>query len=230
MSITHAFRRAAWVGAIVVQAVAAAGGQQPAGQGAKPKDHMEHRFDDPERYSKSFDDPARDAWQMPAKIIDALAIAPGQQVADIGAGTGYFTVRLARAQPAATVFAVDIEPAMIAYVTKRAADEHLANVRAVLTHPDSADLPQPVDLVLIVDVYHHLPNRVAYFTALRRSLKPSARVAIIDYRKDSPEGPPVEFRFAADQIVGELREAGFRLTTSHDFLPRQHFLVFSAAN
>src|SRR5262245_6447472 len=140
MSSKRTFGIIPFVSAIVVQAVVAAGGQQPAGQGAKPKDHMEHRFDDPERYSKSFDDPARDAWQMPAKVIDALAIAPGQQVADIGAGTGYFTVRLAKAQPAATVFAVDIEPAMVAYLTKRAAAEHLANVRAVQTAPDSADL------------------------------------------------------------------------------------------
>ena len=94
-------------------------------------DHMRHRFDDPEAYAKSFDDPARDSWQMPSRVIDALALAPGQIVADIGAGTGYFSTRLARAAARPTVFAVDIEPAMVAHLTKRAAGEGLANLRAV---------------------------------------------------------------------------------------------------
>jgi hypothetical protein len=88
-------------------------------------------------------------------------------------------------------------------------------------------LPEPVDLVLVVDTYHHIPSRSSYFWELRKSMKPGARVAIIDFRKDSPTGPPVEFRFTADQISAELSKAGFRLETSHDFLPRQLFLVYS---
>jgi SAM-dependent methyltransferase len=80
--------------------------------------------------------------------------------------------------------------------------------------------------VLVVDTYHHLPNRPAYFRELQKSLAPGGRVAIIDFRKDSPEGPPPEFRFEADQIVGEMTQAGYRLDAKHDFLPRQHFLVF----
>jgi FkbM family methyltransferase len=198
--------------------------QEKPGTG-KP-DHMHHRFDDAERWAKSFDDPARDAWQMPDRVIAALGLQPGQSAADIGAGTGYFTVRLARTQPAAIVYAVDIEPSMVAHLTKRAAAEHLKNIVAVQAAADRTNLPQPVDLVLLVDVYHHLPNRSAYFQTLKTSLKPAARVAIVDFRKDSPEGPPVEFRFTADQIQNEMRDAGFRLETAHTFLPRQHFLVF----
>ena len=80
-------------------------------------DHLDHRFEDPERWAKSFDDPARDQWQMPDRVIEALGLQPGQSVADIGAGTGYFTVRLARASAKPKVFAADIEPSMVAYVT-----------------------------------------------------------------------------------------------------------------
>jgi SAM-dependent methyltransferase len=83
-----------------------------------------------------------------------------------------------------------------------------------------------VDVVLVVDTYHHLPNRPVYFRELRRSLKPGGRVAIVDFRKDAPDGPPAHFRFTPEQIAAEMKEAGYRLEATHDFLPRQHFMVF----
>jgi ubiquinone/menaquinone biosynthesis C-methylase UbiE len=189
---------------------------------------MEHRFDDPERYAKSFDDPARDAWQLPARVIDTLALPPTASIADIGAGTGYFTIRLAKAVPRGLVYAVDIEPAMLAHVRKRAAAGSLANIVTVQATGTNPTLPKPVDVAIVVDTYHHLPNRPTYFRDLRKWLAPGGRVAIIDFRKDAPEGPPPEFRFEADQITGEMTQAGYRLDARHDFLPRQHFLVFSA--
>jgi ubiquinone/menaquinone biosynthesis C-methylase UbiE len=188
---------------------------------------MEHRFDDPERYAKSFDDPARDEWQMPARVLDTLALAPGQVVADIGAGTGYFSVRLARTAAKPKVYAVDVEKSMVEYVRQRAAKEGLTQVVAVQGSPSSANLPEPVDVVLIVDTYHHIPDRPAYFRALRKSMKPSGRLAIIDFRKGAPSGPPEHFRFTPDQITSELKQAGFRLQAQHDFLPRQLFLVYT---
>lgn len=202
-------------------AVASIVAQQP----AKP-DHMQHRFDDPAKFAKSFDDPARDAWQMPDRVIQSLRLETSKSLADIGAGTGYFSLRLAKSAPSATVYAVDIEPSMVEYLKKRAASEHAMNVMPVLAAAASPNLPAPVDLVLIVDTYHHLPSRVSYFRALRRSLTPMGRIAIIDFRKDAPAGPPVEFRFTAEQIESEMKEAGYQLDTKHDFLPRQHFLVF----
>ncbi len=193
--------------------------------GQKP-DHMDHRFDDPAKYAKSFDDPARDAWQMPDKVIQALAITDGMSVADIGSGTGYFSVRLAKAAPRATIYGADIEPKMVEYLSNRAAAAHLTNITAVLAGSTSPNLPRPVDLVMVVDTYHHLPDRVAYFRNLRRSLTSTGRVAIIDFRKSAPDGPPPEFRFTPQEIDAEMTKAGFRLEQSHDFLPRQHFLVF----
>jgi ubiquinone/menaquinone biosynthesis C-methylase UbiE len=197
------------------------------GQTSPPGAHMEHRFEDPEHYAKSFDDPARDEWQMPMRVIETLALAPGQVVADIGAGTGYFTVRLAKAAAQPKVYAVDIEKSMVEYVRQRAAKEGLKQVVAVQGTADSANLPEPVDVVLIVDTYHHIPNRPTYFRELRKSMKPSGRLVIIDFRKGAPSGPPEHFRFTPDQITGELKEAGFSLQAQHDFLPRQLFLVYT---
>jgi SAM-dependent methyltransferase len=213
---------------VVSVALGVAQTPQP-GTSPKPHGHMDHRFDNAEELAKRFDDPARDAWQMPDRVIDALGLRPGQLIADIGAGTGYFTVRLARTPAAPTVFAVDIEPSMVRYLGERAAKEGLTNVVPVQAQSDRANLPRPVDLILIVDTYHHIPNRVAYFRELRKSMKPGSRLAIIDFRKGSPTGPPVEFRFAPEQIDAELTEAGFRLATRHDFLPNQIFLVFEIA-
>jgi ubiquinone/menaquinone biosynthesis C-methylase UbiE len=187
---------------------------------------MQHRFDDPGRYAKSFDDPARDTWQMPARVIDALRLPSNAAVADIGAGTGYFAVRLARAVRDGIVYAVDIEPSMLQHIRTRAAGEHLGNVLTVQAGATSPNLPKPVDVVMVVNTYHHLPNRPAYFCELTKSLAPGGQLVIIDFRKDSPEGPPPAFRFEADQIIGEMKQAGYRLDARHDFLPRQHFLVF----
>jgi len=188
--------------------------------------HMDHRFDDPERYAKEFDDPGRDAWQMPERVIEALALKTGAKVADIGAGTGYFSMRLAAAPAKPTVFAVDLEPAMVAHLAKRAAAEKRVNVVAVQAAADSPNLPEAMDVVLVVDTYHHIPNRPAYFAGVREKLRPGGRLAIIDFRKGGPGGPPDDFRFTTDQISGELAQAGFVLDQSLDFLSRQLFLIY----
>jgi cyclopropane fatty-acyl-phospholipid synthase-like methyltransferase len=219
----RAMMMTAVVGVVVGVGVAGQQHQPPAGH--KP-DHMQHAFDDPDRYAKQFDDPTRDAWQMPDRVIASLALKAGQSVADIGAGTGYFSMRLAKSPAAPTVYAVDIEPKMVGYLKGRAAKEGLKNVTPVQAGPDSPNIPVPVDTILVVDTFHHIANRVEYFRKLRASLKPCGQLAIIDFRKDSPDGPPVEFRFTADQISEELGKAGYRLAASHAFLPRQLFLVY----
>ena len=192
-------------------------------------DHMEHHFD-PKESAKSFDDPARDAWQMPDRVIAALELKKGQSIADIGAGTGYFSVRLAKSAAHPKVFAADIEPAMVAYLKDRAAKEKLDNVTPVLAGANSPNLPEPVDVVLVVDTYHHIGSRETYFRDLRKSLKPGGRVAIIDFKPDSPEGPPKEFRFPIERFRSEMEKAGFTLAAQQTFLPRQVFLIFQASD
>ena len=189
-------------------------------------DHFGRHFDNAADWVTTFDDPARDTWQMPGRVIDALQLKKGQAVADVGAGTGYFSTRLAKSVAAPTVYAVDIEPSMVAHLAERAKGEGLTNMSAVLAGADTANLPEPVDVVLMVDTFHHIPNRVAYFTALKTKLKAGGRVAIVDFRKDAPQGPPVEFRFTPDQITAEMAQAGFQLQISHGFLPQQLFLVY----
>lgn len=216
---------------LLLLAASVAGWAQPpqGGHEMQHGDHMQHRFDNPEQLAKSFDDPARDAWQMPDQVIAALKLKPGQAVADLGAGTGYFSVRLARSSAAPKVYGVDLEPSMVNYIRERAAKEGLKNVVAVQASEDNANLPEPVDLVLIVDTYHHIGSREAYFRRLGKSLKPGGRVAIIDFKPDAPDGPPKEFRFPPEKVKQEMANAGYALSEQLDFLPRQQFLIFRLA-
>ncbi len=193
---------------------------------ASPPAHR-HSFDDPQRWSRVFDDPARDKWQKPDEVIRALALKPTDRVADIGAGTGYFAMRLARAAPQGIVFAADIAPQMVAHLADRAKKEGLANVRAVQASAASPNLPEPVDLVLVVNTYHHIDNRPDYFRKLKDSLRPGGRVAIIDFTRNAPEGPPKRLRVSAKQIAAEMKQAGYAPASSHSFLPRQNFLEFA---
>jgi len=123
-----------------------------------PQTHQ-HGFSGAQQWAHYFDDPARDAWQKPHEVVDALALTRGARVAEIGAGTGYFTMRIAHMHPDARVYAVDIETDMVKYLKARAQREQLANVRVVLAQPEDARLPEKVDRVLIVDTYHHIGHR-----------------------------------------------------------------------
>jgi predicted methyltransferase len=185
-----------------------------------------HSFGDAEKWSHVFDDPKRDAWQKPHEVIQALALRPDAVVADLGAGTGYFAVRLANMVPKGRVYGVDVEPGMVKYLAERAKREKRANLVAVAGAPDDPRLPEKADLILLVDVYHHIEERSRYFRRLQASLKPGGRVAIIDFRLDSPEGPPRAARIAPEKVRAELEVAGYRLAKQHGFLPNQYFLVF----
>jgi predicted methyltransferase len=190
-----------------------------------PHTHQ-HSFGDAEKWAHVFDDPERDAWQKPHQVIQALALKPDASVADIGAGTGYFAARLANMLPQGTVYAVDIEPAMVKYLGERAQREKLANLKPVAGAAGDPRLPAKVDLILLVDVYHHIEERERYFRKLAASLKPGGRIAVIDFRLDSPSGPPKAARVPPERVKAELAKAGYDLAAEHGFLPRQYFLVF----
>ena len=191
-----------------------------------PHTHQ-HGFGDAEKWARVFDDPERDAWQKPHEVIQALALKPDAAVADLGAGTGYFSVRLARMLPKGTVYAADVEPDMVSYLAERAKREGLANLKPVASSVSDARLPAKVDLVLLVDVYHHVEDRERYFRKLAGSLAPGGRVAVIDFRLDARRGPPKHSRVAPERVKAELGAAGYALAAEHDFLPEQYFLVFS---
>lgn len=189
--------------------------------------HMHGRFDDAEKWSKIFDDPARDAWQKPEEVIAVLKLAPDAVVADIGSGTGYFAVRLARAVPRGKVYGADAEPDMVRFLNARAAKESIGNLSSHAAGEDGPNLPSQVDLALVVDTYHHIPQRSRYFERLKSSLRSGGRVAIVDFKLDSPTGPPVQHRIPPEQVKAEMERAGYRLAERPDFLPYQYFLVFA---
>lgn len=186
-----------------------------------------HRsFDGAENWAKEFDSAERDAWQKPQEVLETLNIGKSAIVADIGAGTGYFATRIARVAQQGRVYAVDVEPDMTRYLGERAKREGLSNLVPVLAQSDNPSLPQPVDLALVVDTFHHIGHRVAYFTQLKSALKDDGRLVIIDFKADLPNGPPPEHRIPPEKAAQELAEAGFTFIEQPDFLPRQYFLVF----
>ena len=189
-----------------------------------------HSFEDVEHWSRVFDDPARDAWQKPAEVVAALALAPGATVADVGAGTGYFSRHLSRAVGAAgTVLAADTEPALVEHLRRRAEKEGLANLVPILASADNPRLPAgTVDVVLIVDTWHHIDDRVAYARRLAAALDPGGRVAIVDWQKrELPVGPPLDHKLAREQVIDEMTQAGYRLAGEPDLLPWQYVLIFA---
>jgi arsenite methyltransferase len=169
--------------------------------------------------------PRRERWQHPGRVVAVLGIEPGGSVADLGAGGGYFTYRLARAVGAdGVVYAVDPDGDMLLRIRERAVREGYTNIATVPVDEHAADLPEPVDLVLVVDAFHHLPvERVDYLRALGRQIRPGGRVAVI-------EPHPRWYLFGHATEAAEIREtmaaAGYTPVAEHDFLPRQSFTVF----
>jgi predicted methyltransferase len=206
-------------------AMAGLGGLRPA-LAQTVHDHR-HGFSGAHKWAKVLEDPKRDAWQKPHEVIQALALKPDATVADIGAGTGYFATRLANMVPKGRVYAVDSEPDMVKHLAERAAKDGLTNLQPVLASADDPKLPGPVDLVLLVNVFHHIENRDRWFRRLQESLGRGGRVAIIDFNLESPEGPPKAARVPAKQVRAELEKAGYVLTREHGFLPNQFFLEFT---
>src|SRR5688572_24802082 len=158
-----AVARALILAAFALAAIAPAAAQSP---------HThQHSFGDAEKWAQIFDDPKRDAWQKPHEVIQALALKPDAVVADIGSGTGYFSARIANMTPKGRVYGVDTEPGMVKYLSERAKREGLKNVTAVQAKPGDPRLPEKADVVILVDVYHHVENREQYFRQLQSSLK-----------------------------------------------------------
>ena len=172
---------------------------------------------------------SRDEWQQPQKVIAALKLQPGAIVADLGSGGGYFTFRLAEAvEPGGKVYAVDVDPDMVELVAKTAKDKGQTNIETILAKPENPSLPKAgVDLIFTSNTYHHIDNRVAYFTNLRRFLRPGGRVAIVEFDRRGWLAGLLRHYTPSEFIQREMEQAGYRLRENFDFLDRQSFLIFT---
>lgn len=176
-----------------------------------------------------FDSPGRDQRLQVNRVMDLLGIGPGKAVADIGAGSGWFTVRAARRAGSGTVYAVDINPEAAKYIDARARKENLANVKTIVSTPDDPSLPQhSVDAVLMLKAYHEVAHPVLLLRNLRPALRPDAKVGIID-RNGNGEDHGVD----KDVVIREAKAAGYKLVEQYDFVKpdkEDYFLVFTAAD
>ncbi len=206
-------------------------GQESEAPATEPKamHGYHHSFHDVGKYARLFESKERDKWQEPDRVIEALNLKPGSVVADIGAGTGYFTRRFSQAVGAeGKVYAIDSEPAMADYLRKEVKEKGLKNVTVRLVKPGSADLePQSVDRIFFCVVLHHVDNRIEYLRKLSGALKPEGRIVLIDFKPNSPVGPPPAHRILEEEAKEEFRQAGYRVVKEYDFLPYQYFLEFA---
>ena len=177
-----------------------------------------------------FEKPERAAWQKPDEIVRALELKPGQNIADIGAASGYFSFRFATAVgPDGIVYAVDLDEKMLRFIQDRAKREKAENIVTVLCPPDNPMLaPHSVDLIFFCDTLHHIRNRPVYYRHLTRALRPGGRLAVVDFqkRKLPVGGPPMSTRISREELINEAAGAGFTLAREFDFLPYQYFQVY----
>jgi len=189
--------------------------------------HDEPDFSNVAKFVKAFESPERDYWQKPDDVVSLLQLWPGNVVADIGAGTGHFEPHLAKAVGATgRVLALDVEPHMITYLERRVKKERLGNVTVQKVAADDPGLADgSVDRLLVVDTWHHLPQRAQYAAALNRALRPGGFVVVVDFTAESPEGPPAHARLPPETVIAELQAGGFSARTVAESLPLQYVVI-----
>jgi ubiquinone/menaquinone biosynthesis C-methylase UbiE len=172
----------------------------------------------------------REMEEEPEKALDAIGIAPGATVADVGAGSGYFTVRMAqRVGPTGRVFANDLQPQMLAMLKNRLDRERLQNVTLIQGTVDDPRLPPgALDLILMVDVYHEFSQPQIMLRRMRDALKPDGRLVLLEYRKEDPSVPiRPEHKMSVAEAKLEVEAEGYKLSRVDEALPRQHILIFT---
>jgi SAM-dependent methyltransferase len=185
-------------------------------------------FEDVEKYIAFLERPGRDAWQKPDEVVAALGLAGTETVFDLGAGSGYFSFRFAKALPDGKVVAADTEAEMIRHIHHRAMSEGVQNVEVKLIQPTDPAVPVEADLVFICDVLHHVADRPAWLGKLSAEMRSGAHLVVVEFKEGNlPEGPPEAAKIPRAQLLQLFAKAGFVLDSERkDLLPYQVFLVF----
>jgi len=185
-------------------------------------------FEDVEKYLAFLERPDRAAWQMPDAVVAALDLRGDELVADVGAGSGYFSFRLAEALPQGRVVALEIEPEMVRHIHHRAMSGGIGNVEVKLVAPDDPQIPAGVDLVFVCDVLHHVSNRAAWLGKISARMQPGSRLVLIEFREgELPEGPPAAVKIPKSEVMDLVEGAGLGLVEEKTgLLPYQYLLVF----
>jgi ubiquinone/menaquinone biosynthesis C-methylase UbiE len=194
-------------------------------------EEMHQLHQDSKAYIAYLEDPQRDVYQKPHEVIMALGLREGETVADIGAGSGYFTFRLASpVGEKGRIYAVDTSPDMIMHMNRRIRDMKLRNIVTVLSAPDDPLLMDgSIDRFFICDTWHHIQNQAQYLALMKKMLKPGGQVIMIDFQKvELPVGAPMEMKIAREDLVRQMESNGFKLVKEHTFLPYQYFLIFTS--
>ncbi len=188
-------------------------------------------FAEVEKYIEFLDRPDRAAWQKPDEVVRALELRGDETVLDLGAGSGYFSFRLARALPQGRVVAADLEPEMIRHIHHKAMTEGLTNLSPVIILADDPQVPREADVVFVCDVLHHVQNREAWLKKMVSEMKPGARLVLIEFKEGRlPEGPPESAKIPRRGLIELVSQAGLALEGEQpDLLPYQVFLVFRKA-
>lgn len=216
---------------LLILLILAPGAARAQNVGEHSPHEMQGLHNDPKAYIGVLDDPQRDAYQKPQEVLAALNIKPGEVIADIGAGSGYFTFALARrVGERGKVYAVDVSPDMILHINRRIRDLRSTNVISVLADSDDPLLPpRSVDRFFFCESWHHIENQTKYLSQIKKVLKPRGEVIMIDFhKKELPVGPPLRMKIAREDLMSQMNDNGFGMIREHTFLPYQYFLVFAA--
>jgi ubiquinone/menaquinone biosynthesis C-methylase UbiE len=205
-------------------------GGQGHGGGGHGCGHRHGRHGNPEdleRFLERLESPERLAWQKPDEVVAALELAPGSVACDLGAGPGYFAIRMARAVgPTGRVHAIDVEPRMIELLQRRAAEAGVSNVVPLLAKDPETAPPEPCDVILVVNAFHHFPHGADALRRLAASLRPGGRIANVDFHAgELPVGPPPERKISREDFLATAARAGLEVASEKTFLPYQYFVL-----
>jgi protein-L-isoaspartate O-methyltransferase len=185
-------------------------------------------FEDTEKWIAYLDNPGRAAWQKPDAIVKALKLSGSETVADVGAGSGYFTFRLSKALPNGKVHATDVDPEMVRHLHRRVMTEHVPNVDVVLAKANDPGIPPGTGVAFVCDVIHHVAERDAWLRKAFEELEPGGKLVVVEFKEGKlPQGPPERMKIPKAKLIGMLEAAGFKLVADDaDLLPYQTFLTF----